>query len=1214
MRIVIDMQGAQTESRFRGIGRYVLGFAKGVARVRGEHEVILVLNGMLRESIEAIRAEFEGLLPQENIRVWQAVGPVEEVIDDNITRREIAELSWEAFLSSLRPDVVHVGSLFEGVTGYGVSSIGQFDRVTPVSVTLHDLIPLVHAKRYLDPHPVTSRHYYRKVGYLQKAALLLSNSEFSRQEGIEYLDYPAERIIAVSSAIEDSFKPISVDAAEAERLRRQFGIHAAFLLYTGGADERKNLPRLIEAYSQLSKEMRGSLQLVFVGKIPEAVMAELYRHAEQVGVKAAELKFTGFVSDDDLHALYAICDAFVFPSWHEGFGLPVLEAMACGAPVICANAGSLPEVMGWQDAMFDPMDVASISRKLAEVLTDTDFRQKLREHGLAQARKFSWDVVGRRAIAEWEKLDRPVRESWLEQSRERERLTGLVAAKAARVNDRDMLVPLAACIAQNQRTGYVRQILVDVSEFCHNDAGTGVQRVVRNYLECLLKNPPAGYRIEPVYATMTHGYRYARRFTQKFLGASPDDSVRDSDVQWQRGDVFLGLDMQHSVQIAHAAFYQQLRQQGVTVKFLVYDLLPIEFPEYFFDPNLKTLHERLLAVMAMTDGTICISKATSDALLAWIDDKNIPTSPNFRSSWAHIGVDFPEVEEGALPPDAAKVIAAMQRCPSFLCVSTIEPRKNQAQVLEAVEALWAAGHDVCVTFVGRLGWKMDALADKLRKHPEFGRRLFWLAGVDDNYLVSLYKAASGLVAASINEGFGLSLIEAAYYGLPVIARDIPVFREVAGDGAYYFGGNSSGDLSAALEKWLDLYRLGQHPKPTGISWLNWEDSTKQLTSRLLDGVSNTRQLLVDISELVQRDARSGIQRVVRSILREWMLQSPEGYRVEPVYATADQPYRYARRYMARFMGKEDDSLIDDPIEHGPGDVFLGLDLAPAVVPHYANFYQTLREDGVQVKFVVYDLLPLRDNHFEQHVVDHFVRWLDVVAESDGAMCISKAVADEFEEWMSGRKIKRLRSFALDWFHLGSDIENSVPTMGMPKNAASILEKLATRPSFLMVGTLEPRKGHLQVLDAFEQLWASGVDANLVIVGKQGWMMDALANRLRTHPERDRRLFWLESISDEYLEKVYAASGCLIAASSGEGFGLPLIEAAQHGVPILARDLPVFREVAGEHASYFEAADASALADAIRQWMAGKEAGTVPQSTGMPFLSWRQSAEMLIGKL
>ena len=1214
MRIVIDMQGAQTESRFRGIGRYVLGFAKGVARTRGKHEVILVLNGMLSESIEAMRAEFDGLLPQENIRVWQAIGPVEEIAEENVTRREIAELSWEAFLASLKPDVIHIGSLFEGVTGYGVSSIGQFDCATPVSVTLYDLIPLVHAKRYLDPHPVTARNYYRRIGYLKKASLLLAISEFSRREGMEYLEYPAERIVAISSAIEESFKPRPPDMKEEARLRRKFGIGDAFLMYTGGADERKNLPRLIEAYALLKSDLRADVQLVFVGKIPQPVKAELRAHADRLGVEEARLRFTDYVSDDELLSLYSMCDAFVFPSWHEGFGLPALEAMACGAPVICANAGSLPEVVGWQDAMFDPLNVSAISAKIAQVLEDANFRQQLREHGMQQSQKFSWDAVGRRAIAEWERLDRPLKKSWLEQSQEQERLVELIAAKAADANDRSMLVPLAACLAQNQKTGFVRQILVDVSEFCQNDAGTGVQRVVRNYLRCLLNDPPAGYRIEPIYATLNNGYRYARRFTQRFLGIEPDDTIKDSSVRWQRGDVLLGLDMQHPVQIAQAAFYRVLMQQGVVVKFLVYDLLPIEHPEYFFDANLKALHEKLMATIATTDGAICISKATSDALLGWIREKSIPTSASFQSTWVHIGVDFPEVAGGTLPANAATVLTAMKRCPSFLCVSTIEPRKRQEEVLEAVEKLWSEGYDVCMTFVGRLGWKMDAFAKKMRGHPEFGKRLFWLAGIDDNYLVSLYKAATVLVAASINEGFGLSVIEAAYYGLPVIARDIPVFREVAGDGAYYFGGGADDSLSVALADWLGLYEVSQHPKPSNITWLTWEASTAALTPALLDGVTNTRQLLVDISELIQRDAKSGIQRVVRSILREWLATVPQGYRVEPVYATADQPYRYARKYMARFQERDDSQQHDELIEYGSGDVFLGLDLAPAVVPHHASFYRHMRQQGVLVKFVVYDLLPLRENHFEERVVDHFVRWLDTVAESDGALCISKAVSDDVRAWMTSRDIQRQRAFALDWFHLGADIENSVPTNGTPDNVERVLEMLAARPSFLMVGTLEPRKGHAQVLEAFQQLWDTAIDVNLVIVGKQGWLMDELAGRIRAYAEQECRLFWLENISDEYLEMVYAASDCLIAASTGEGFGLPLIEAAQHAMPIMARNIPVFREVAGEHAYYFDANDASELADAIRQWLACKAAGTIPLSAEMPFLSWRQSASMLVEKL
>ena len=146
------------------------------------------------------------------------------------------------------------------------------------------------------------------------------------------------------------------------------------------------------------------------------------------------------------------------------------------------------------------------------------------------------------------------------------------------------------------------------------------------------------------------------------------------------------------------------------------------------------------------------------------------------------------------------------------------------------------------------------------------------------------------------------------------------------------------------------------------------------------------------------------------------------------------------------------------------------------------------------------------------------------------------------------------------------------------------------------------------------LWQQGVDANLVIVGKQGWMMEALAEKLRTHPERERRLFWLAGVSDEMLLKLYRACAALLAASVGEGFGLPLIEAAQHGLPIIARSLPVFREVGGEHAYYFEAADAGALAATLAQWLALHAEGRAPQSAALPWLTWKDSTAQLVQAL
>ena len=242
----------------------------------------------------------------------------------------------------------------------------------------------------------------------------------------------------------------------------------------------------------------------------------------------------------------------------------------------------------------------------------------------------------------------------------------------------------------------------------------------------------------------------------------------------------------------------------------------------------------------------------------------------------------------------------------------------------------------------------------------------------------------------------------------------------------------------------------------------------------------------------------------------------------------------------------------------------------------------------------------------------FTRWLDAVAQAaDGLVCISRSVADDLTGWLNQTHPKRLDTLRLGYFHLGANITQSLPSRGMRSEDTQLLEQIALRQSILMVGTLEPRKSHAQVLAAFERLWADGSDVNLVIVGKEGWMVEALAATLRSHPERDKRLFWLERVSDELLMKLYDVASALLSASIAEGFGLPLIEAAMQSLPIIVRDLPVFREVCGEHAFYFSGDTAAELANALQKWLALDAEGSAPQSDAMPHLTWRQSAHELV---
>lgn len=1213
MRVVIDMQGAQTASRFRGIGRYTLAFAQAVVRNRGEHEIILALSGLFPETIEPIRAAFDGLLPQENIRVWHAPGPVKEEQPGNDTRREAAELIREAFLAGLQPDVIHITSLFEGYVDDAVTSVGRFDTATPVSVTLYDLIPLLNPDHYLKPLPRYEQYYLRKVEYLKKAVLHLAISEFSRQEGIDALGTPDGKTIAISTALDSPFQPQTISDETASELRARFGITRPFVLFTGATDERKNLPRLIKAYADLSDGLRRHYQLVLAGGIPQEHQSKLRRIASKVKLRHEELIMTGWVSDKELVQLYNLCHLYVFPSWHEGFGLPVLEAMACGAPVIGANTSSLPEVIGLEEALFDPFDVKAITAKLTQALEDEAIRNRLREHGLNQAKKFSWEETAKRAIAAWESMPGRVQAQYLERSLAYNRLLAALAKPLVHVGEPE-LVALSQCVAQNESIGIERQLFLDVSELCQHDAATSVQRVVRSYLKQLLQSPPTGFRVEPVYATRDEGYRYARSFTQRFLDLD-EGAADDTPITWQRGDVFFGLDMQHHVQLIHAAFFHQLLSEGVVVKFLVHDLLSIQLADLFKDSNAKELYEQWLAMIAATDGAICISKATADAFEDWMDEHTVPRSPTFRTSWVHIGADIDGscISHG-LPDDAQAVLHTLRERPTFLCVSTIEPRKKQQQILEAVEQLWQDGEDVNLVLVGKQGWKAEAFADRLLTHPEKGCRLLWLEGISEEYLDKVYAASTCLIAASLNEGFGLPLIEAVQHGISIIARDIPVFREAAGEYADYFRGETPQDLAGALKVWLERCRTGQPRPESSMPWSSWQQSTEELKYALLEQNYPRRQLLVDISELVQRDARTGIQRVVRSILKEWLLNPPDRFRVQPVYATVDQPYRYARRFTAEFLNASGNILADEPIDYAQGDIFLGLDFQPEIIPTQQAFYQNIRRKGVHVSFVVYDLLSVQmPQRFPVGAKDNFEIWLQVVTEGDSAICISKSVANELDRWIKEQSIERERPFSIDWFHLGTELVNSGLSGGDFADN-EILSKISAGFSFLMVGTLEPRKGHELALDAFEILWKKGFDHDLVIVGKCGWMVEELVDRIQTHPELNRHLFWLEDINDEYLERVYTSCSCLLFTSEGEGFGLPLVEAAQRGLPIIARNLPVVREVAGDNAFYFDESKPSGLAKSIEVWLEMYAEGTIPQPHGIPIIEWDVSARMLFDKL
>lgn len=923
MRIVIDLQGAQCESRHRGIGRYSMALARAMVKNRGEHEIIIVLNGLFKETIEPIRAAFDQILPQENILVWQAPGPVHAFDEANNWRRKVAELIRESFLASLRPDVLHITSLIEGFSDDAVHSIGELINGIPTAVTFYDLIPLIQSDVYLEPNPLFARLYKEKIGYLKQAHLYLAISESSRQESVKYLLASEENSMNIGAAVDACFQPIYIAEQVRDILFRKFGIKRPFLMYSGATDERKNHIRLIKAFALLPVDLRDRHQLVIAGYLPDSHRKKFENLASLVGLKRDEFIITGRVSDREMVQLYNLCALFVFPSWHEGFGLPALEAMACGAPVLASNNSSLPEVIGRDDALFNPFSEQDISEKIQRALSDSEFCEDLRRHGLKQAKKFSWDITAKNAIDAFERLHRQTSDL-------RSQETDLVDPNAIGAQLVEAIsqvcnppaeegdwIKASWAIAQNHPSKRPKQLLVDISELVHRDSRTGIQRVVRSVLLELFGNPTPGYKVEPVYGSPDgSGYRYARTFARTFAPeqyASHTDS--DDPVDYAIGDVFLGLDLQHHIVQQSSTYYSELKRQGIQVFFVIYDLLPVLMPQ-FFREGLDVDHAKWLSVLADADGVVGISRAVADEMLEWLVVSGPERLRPLKVGWFHLGADVAASQPSrGLPKGAEEVLVAQAQRPSFLMVGTLEPRKGQLQTLAAFDLLWRSGVDANLVLVGKHGWNVDLLVDMMRTHGELGKRLFWLEGISDEFLEKVYESSTCLIAASEGEGFGLPLIEAAQHKKPIIARAIPVFLEVAGKHVHYFSGLKPEDLANAVRDWLVLNEIGQAPKSGNMPWLTWKESTQSLLDVIFDGKWYQEWMPDDVHRFWGGDHRFSTQ-VGKRTGREIVTTGAAGYLIYGPYVSLD-----AGHYQVLVRGVLEDSgtsapLLDIAVQQG----------------------------------------------------------------------------------------------------------------------------------------------------------------------------------------------------------------------------------------------------------------------------------------------------------
>lgn len=370
------------------------------------------------------------------------------------------------------------------------------------------------------------------------------------------------------------------------------------------------------------------------------------------------------------------------------------------------------------------------------------------------------------------------------------------------------------------------RLLIDVEQLARFDHHSGIQRVVKNVVETLVTRKQHVCRAVPVRLGQKNLVRWDN-IVPAITGLA--GLQQGPEVHIQQGDILLMLDASWDYFADFREIFARVRQQQGRVYTVVYDLIHTLYP-HLTDPRMAVMVSRWLhAAVQNSDGLVCISRAVAEELRTYIQEKKLPHARDLKIGYFHLGAGIKAAAAGSALRDGVRAWFADKR-PVFLIVGWLDVRKGQDVALEACENLWAAGMEVKLIFAGKESWNRREFVNRILSHPQYAKRLLWIDHPTDAEIVYCYRQAAALLFPSVTEGFGLPLIEAAHYGLPVICSDIPVFREIAGAYATYFTPASVPSLTGALHSWL---LQPEHPDSARMPRLTWEQSANQLLDVIL---------------------------------------------------------------------------------------------------------------------------------------------------------------------------------------------------------------------------------------------------------------------------------------------------------------------------------------------------------------------------------------------
>jgi glycosyltransferase involved in cell wall biosynthesis len=373
MRIMIDARMGHTRV---GMGVYVRGLLRSLSKIDKENEYFVILNKGKKDNFIPLQDNFH--------KIYTGV------TYSNYLKRDLWEQIYlPILLNRYNIDVYH-----------GPNYILPLFSNKKMILTIYDTT--ISFSNYGWYKPV-SRYRVQKLLSLsaKKADKIITGSEHSKKDIISILGIPEEKIKVIYIGVDEEYKVIK-DQSKLNLVKAKYGLNKKFILHVGSLNPRKNISRLIEAYNKLPLELSKEYQLVLVGGKGWR-SNEIFAKIEKLGLNDKVL-FTGFVEDDDLHLLMNAASLLVFPSLYEGFGIPPLEAMACGIPVVASNTSSIPEVVGDAALLFDPYNVEEMSVAIYKALTDEQLRNDLVKRGFERVKYFSWKKTAQETLAVYNEI------------------------------------------------------------------------------------------------------------------------------------------------------------------------------------------------------------------------------------------------------------------------------------------------------------------------------------------------------------------------------------------------------------------------------------------------------------------------------------------------------------------------------------------------------------------------------------------------------------------------------------------------------------------------------------------------------------------------------------------------------------------------------------------------------------------------------------------